>query len=107
MEQPLYRLDEAGKVILIALKRCGKHKTFAQILDEAGSPRTGDLQVLLAINLESLGLIESVTYRLPIEIRAELSATGIKVANALEADTAKDDRSPRNISPNDWQFSAL
>jgi len=41
-------------------------------------------QVEIAINLEALELIQSVTYQLPIEIHAELSPLGEAVVKALQ-----------------------
>jgi hypothetical protein len=84
MEKYLYRLDEIGKVILRGLRRSGKKKTFADILDEAGFQYDNARQVEIAINLEALDLIQSVTYQLPIEIHAELSPLGEAVVKALQ-----------------------
>ena len=84
MEKYLYRLDEIGKVILRGLRRSGRNKAFADILDEAGIQYDNSRQVEIAINLEALDLIQTVTYQLPIEIHAELSPLGEAVVNALQ-----------------------
>lgn len=79
----IYRLDDVGKVILRGLQQCGRTKTFAQILDEAGYQYDNTRQVEVAISLEALELIKNVTYQLPLEIHAELSTLGNEVVEAL------------------------
>lgn len=74
MTQPSYEIDEVSKRLLIALQKCGRHKTFTEILEEG--ELTNDQQDDLATKLETMGLIESVTFKLPFEIRAELSMAG-------------------------------
>jgi hypothetical protein len=74
MTQPTYQVDELSKKLLTALQICGRHKTFAEILAEG--ELTNDQQDDLANKLEDMGLIESITFKLPFEIRAELSMAG-------------------------------
>ena len=82
--QPIYQIDEAAKILLVALKKCGKHKTFTEILDQSEVLYSLESQAEAAITLETLGLIESVTYRLPFEIRAQLTFTGDAIATKLQ-----------------------
>jgi hypothetical protein len=70
------RIDETGKAILIGLKKSGKTKTFSQILEEAGIPFDKNSLVEVANLLEAFDLIKSVSYQLPVAIRAELSVQG-------------------------------
>jgi len=74
MTQPTYQIDEISKKLLTALQICGRHKTFAEILGEG--ELSNDEQDELANKLEDLGLIEWITFKLPFEIRAELSMAG-------------------------------
>jgi DNA-binding Lrp family transcriptional regulator len=74
MIQPNYQIDEISKTLLTILQKCGRHKTFAEILVER--ELSNDKQDELANQLEDMGLIESVTFKLPFEIRAELSMAG-------------------------------
>lgn len=84
VKKPLYQIDEVGKTILLALKEHGRGKTFSQILNEGRIICSKEAQVEAAIVLEALLLIESVTYLLPLEIRAELTPTGKAIANKLQ-----------------------
>ena len=79
------RIDETGKAILIGLKRSGKTKTFSQILDEAGLPFDKSNLLELANLLEALDLIKSVSYQLPVAIRAELSPEGHSLVKTFQA----------------------
>ncbi len=92
--QPIYQIDKIGKTLLVALKKCGKHKTFTEILDQSEIPYSQEEQAEAAIVLESLGLIESVSYRLPFEIRAELTFTGDAIATKLQKEKVKKDTLP-------------
>jgi hypothetical protein len=74
MTQPTYQVDETQKTLLIALQKCGRHRTFGEILEE--KELSNDAQDELANVLEAMGLIESITFKLPFEIRAELSMAG-------------------------------
>lgn len=92
-----YKLDDAGKAILLGLRSYGKIATFADILMDAGCNFDSPRQVEIAISLESLELIESVSYRFPVEIRAVLSELGLKVARALDGEEPeKDTRTNRH-----------
>ena len=95
MDNLLYRIGELEKAILRGLSRFGRDKSFTQILREAGFTFDNTRQFEAAIGLESLGLIQSVIYKLPLEIRAELSPSG-------QALVAKDQQSTRrnSIDPN-------
>src|SRR5688500_3621308 len=84
MIRPIYRIDEIAKAILIGLENAGKRKTFAQILNEADVAFDKDIEIEVANTLEALRLIESVVYQLPLEIRAELSQTGLAIVAALK-----------------------
>jgi len=83
------RIDETGKAILIGLKKSGKTKTFSQILEEAGIPFDKNSLVEVANLLEAFDLIKSVSYQLPVAIRAELSAKGQSMVKSFQA-TAMD-----------------
>jgi hypothetical protein len=84
MNKNFYQLDEVGTTLLITLKKCGTHKTFAEILDESGINKSEEEQTELADVLEKMKLIESVSYRLPFEIRAELSSSGIALVDNFQ-----------------------
>lgn len=71
-------MHEIKKALLEGLKTFGRKKTFHEILTEAGFATDKMQRIELANELETLGLIQTVTYRLPFEIRAELSPTGKK-----------------------------
>ena len=73
MERHTMNIGETGKAILQALNVFGKNATFSQILAKAGLSYDNSRQVEIALSLESMGLIHSVTYSLPLEIRAELT----------------------------------
>lgn len=79
----LYRLDEVGKVILMGLHKHGRAKSLSQHLNEAGINFDSSRQVELAISLESLELIKNVSYRLPLEIRGELTPLGESLVVAI------------------------
>ena len=83
MEKYLYRLDEIGKAILVGIYRYGKTKTFAEILSEGGFAFDNARQVEIAISLESLELINSVSYQLPLKISAELTSLGESVVRTM------------------------
>src|SRR5215207_2815131 len=95
MKKPVYRLDEVAKTLLLALNKYGRNKTFAQILDEARISCSSESQAELANTLEALGVIESISYRLPFEIRAELTARGKELAER------KSTKRKRSIAPPD------
>jgi hypothetical protein len=84
MPRPIYRIDEIAKTILIGLEISGKKKTFAQLLEDAKVEFDKDIEIEVANTLEALRLIEAVTYQLPLEIRAELSATGKAIVASLK-----------------------
>jgi hypothetical protein len=70
--------------ILLGLQQSGREKTFSEILGEAAISYT-KTQLLDAANaLESLGLIDSVTYQLPVEIRAELTSYGREFLSSIQ-----------------------
>ena len=84
MPRPIYKIDEIAKAILLGVEHYGKKKTFAQILDEAHIEYDKDIEIEVANTLEALRLIESVSYKLPLEIRAELSPTGLTIVASLK-----------------------
>ena len=84
MPRPIYKIDEIAKAILLGVEHYGKEKTFAQILDEAHIDYDKDIEIEVANTLEALRLIESVSYKLPLEIRAELSPTGVAIVASLK-----------------------
>lgn len=71
-------MDEIKKALLLGIKKFGRKKTFNEILNEAGFKVDKIQRIELANELESQGLIHSVMYRLPFEIRAELTTDGKK-----------------------------
>jgi hypothetical protein len=73
--------------ILMGLRNYGRKKTFAEILDEAGIANDDNRRLEAATSLEASGLIEEVSYQLPVTIRADLTSTGKEVANALKQNT--------------------
>jgi hypothetical protein len=79
------RIDETGKAILLGLKKSGKTKTFSQILEEAGVPFDKGNLLEVANLLEALDLIKSVSYQLPVAIRAELSLQGHSLVKTFQA----------------------
>jgi hypothetical protein len=81
--------------ILIGLKKYGRNRTFSQILEEARLYADSRERVEAAFTLEGAGYIQSVTYQLPVTIRAELSTLGRDVADSLEVD----DRIANNENP--------
>jgi len=76
-------MSDLEAVILIGLKQSGREKTFSQILDEANITADATQRVELACALEAAGLIQSVSYQLPVAIRAELTDTGKEAAESL------------------------
>lgn len=84
MARPIHKIDEIAKAILLGVEQYGKKKTFAQILDEANVEYDKDIEIEVANTLEALRLIESVSYKLPLEIRAELSSTGFTIVASLK-----------------------
>ena len=84
MDRHLMNIGETGKAILRALKVFGKNATFSQILAKAGLSYDNSRQVEIAHSLESMGLIQSVTYSLPLEIRAELTKMGEAIAASFQ-----------------------
>jgi len=104
MNKAIYQIDEVGKALISTLKKCGRHKTFSEILEENGIIYTNERQGELANTLEALGVIESVTYRLPFEIRAELSNAGLQLANTLQAEASKKAAAPHRQGKSD-QYS--
>jgi len=69
-------MNKLRLAILFGLQQFGREKTFSVILQDAGI-RHSKAQLLEAANeLETLGLIESITYQYPVEITAELTSYG-------------------------------
>jgi hypothetical protein len=99
MTRPIYQIDEIAKAILLGLEESGKKKTFAQLLDEANVPYDKDKEVEVANTLEALCLIESVSYRLPLEIRGELTEAGRNIVASL-----KKSKSTRSLPRSDHLF---
>ena len=75
--------------ILMGLRAYGRKKTFAEILDDAGMANDDNRRLEAATALEASGLIEEVSYQLPITIRATLTPTGKQVANLLDQSPSK------------------
>src|SRR5688572_23369483 len=71
-------MDEIKKALLLGLNNFGRNKTFNEILSAAGFKIDKIQRIELANELEEEGLIHTVTYRLPFEIRAELTPNGKK-----------------------------
>lgn len=72
----LNNMNKLRLAILFGLQNFGRNKTFSAILKDAGI-RHSKQQILEAANeLETLGLIQSITYQFPIEITAELTSYG-------------------------------
>jgi DNA-binding Lrp family transcriptional regulator len=69
-------MDDITKEILKGLRQYGRKKTFKEILEQAGYSLSNEDRFALANKLETEGLIKSVTYSLPVSIRAELSNKG-------------------------------
>jgi hypothetical protein len=76
-------MNDLEAAILLGLKESGRDKTFAQILMEANIPADATQRVELACALEAAGLIQSVSYQLPVSIRAELTDAGKEAADLL------------------------
>jgi hypothetical protein len=75
--------------ILMGLRTYGRKKTFAEILDEAGIANDDNRRLEAATALEASGLIEEVSYQLPVTIRADLTSAGKDVANSLQNTSTK------------------
>lgn len=86
MDLVLYNLDDISKAVLLGLEQNGRSTTLTQILILAGHVVSNDRQIELATSLESLGLIENVSYQLPLRIRAELSKAGHAVVKSIKKD---------------------
>lgn len=84
MERAIYKIDEVAKTILLGLERTGRQRSFAQILEDARVNYTNDIQIEVANTLEALGLIVAASYKLPLEIHAELSETGKTIVTGLK-----------------------
>jgi len=84
--QFLYRatISDLEAAILIGVKKYGRRKTITEILEEAHMYADARERVQIAFALEEAGYIKSVSYQLPVTIRAELSPTGEKIAESLE-----------------------
>src|SRR5262245_2995382 len=85
-EFPIYRnanMSDLEAVILVGLKDSGRDKTFAQILDDANIVTDVTQRVEIACALEAAGLIQAVSYQLPVAIRAELTDAGKEAAESL------------------------
>jgi hypothetical protein len=83
---PKYRtgyMSDLEAVILLGLKENGREKTFSQMLDEANITSDATQRVELACALEAAGLIQAVSYQLPVAIRAELTDAGKEAAESL------------------------
>jgi hypothetical protein len=81
-------MDKIEEVILLGIEQFGRQKTFAEILDAAGL-HTDDSRRLEAANgLESSGLIQDVSYQLPLTIRASLSPSGEAYVRSLKSDAS-------------------
>ena len=93
-------ITEIQKAILLGLKRYGRNRTFSQILTEANLFADGRERVETAFALEASGYIQSVTYQLPVAIRAELSSTGEKVVEAITDETRCSGRNQSDRSVN-------
>lgn len=76
-------MSDLEAAILLGLKESGREKTFAQILNEANVPADATQRVEAACALEAAGLIQSVSYQLPVAIRAELTKAGKEAAESL------------------------
>ena len=97
MTQPTYEIDEKSKKLLTSLQICGRHKTFAEILGDG--ELSNDQQDEMANQLEDLGLIESITFKLPFEIRAELSLAGeLYVDSFRKVEKRKPAPAPEKVS---------
>jgi hypothetical protein len=79
-------MNEIKKALLIGLQKFGRKKTFNEILTVAGFTLDKVQRIELASEFENKGLIRTVTYRLPFEIRAELSQKGEEVVNGLQSE---------------------
>ena len=71
--------------LLIGIKKYGRKKSFHDIIAEAGFEADELQRIEIANEFEALGLIKSVTYKLPFEIRAELTAKGHELIRQLES----------------------
>jgi len=76
-------MSDLEAIILVGLNQYGRDKTFAQLLDEAQLSVDATQRVELACSLEAAGLIQAVSYQLPVAIRAELTDAGKEAAELL------------------------
>ena len=76
-------MSDLEAVILLGLMENGRNRTFTQILDDANVVADATERVELACALEAAGLIQSVSYQLPVAIRAELTDAGKEAAESL------------------------
>jgi hypothetical protein len=78
-------MTDIEKVVLLGLKKYGSSKRIADILDEAHIPHSPATRLEIAVSLESKGLLQNAIYQLPLNIHAELSEEGHRVAETLES----------------------
>ena len=78
-------MDERKIILLFGVEKYGKTKSFNQILTEAGLFHDDALRIEEASALEDEELIEAVTYRYPVDIRAEISAKGVRFLDSIRA----------------------
>lgn len=76
-------MTDIEKIVLLGIKKYGKTKRIAEILDEANIPHTPAMKLDVAVALEAQGLIQNVIYRLPLHITAEITSEGLRVADEL------------------------
>ena len=93
---PYIEPDSIEAVILMGLRTYGRKKTFAEILDEAGIANDDTRRLEAATSLEASGLIEEVSYQLPVTIRANLTAAGWDALSKLQKDNPPPKFSIRN-----------
>ncbi len=77
-------MTDTERAILLALNEHGRSKTFQEILNNLHLESGNDEHLALAESLESQGLIQNVTYQLPLTIRAELSPKGLEEISNVE-----------------------
>ena len=82
-------MDKIEEVILLGIQKFGRQKTFAEILDAAGVYTDDSRRLEAANTLESSGLIQDVTYQLPLTIRASLSPSGQAFVTSLDRGASK------------------
>lgn len=76
-------MSDLEAIILVGLKEYGRDKTFLQLFEEAHMSVDATERVELACALEAAGLIQAVSYQLPVAIRAELTDAGKEAAELL------------------------